>query len=294
MIDRQNDAPWSTTSWRERAGAAWLSQADRLEAMLEPVLEPLFQRADLRPGQQVLDVGCGRGVTSRIAANQVGPSGAVTGVDVSAELIDSARTATSADNTAGGGGAPIEWLVADAQRADFQTASFDAVLSRFGVMFFDDPVEAFTNLHRAVRPGGRLTIATWQPRDACDFQRVGAQAIAQALSAEGYEVPEADPAAGPYAFGVADFVESTLTDSGWSHVAVQPVDLPLYFGGPGASPQEAADMAFETAGMQSFLAGFDQRASELAAAALLKAFDAHHDGSGVRLDASILVTQATA
>lgn len=260
--------------------------------MLAPVLEPLFDHAALSDGERVLDVGCGRGATSYVAAELVGRSGAVAAVDVSPDLIAEAEARELA--SAGSERAPIDWIVADAQRASLAHQHFDVVISRFGVMFFDDPVAAFANLRRATRGDGRLAIATWRPRNACDFQSVGWQAIVEKLRSNDYVVADADPTAGPYAFGVDDFVGSLLHDAGWRSVDLQPVELPLYYGGPGASPSEAVESAMGMAGLQSFLAGFDDRAGDLAAEALLEAFSAHHDGSGVRLDAAILTTTATA
>ncbi len=290
MSDQPSKSPWSTDTWRTSGGAAWSANAHRLEAMLEPVLEPLFADADLQGGERILDVGCGRAATTYAAARIVGADGAVTAVDVSAELIADAQAGAALGRDA----APIDWMVADAQDADLGADAFDAVISRFGVMFFNDPVAAFANLRRAARADGRLAMATWQPRDACDFQSVGWDAIANALAADGYEIEMPAPAAGPYSFGLDDHVRSVLADAGWRDVRVRPVDLPLYYGGPGLSPADAVDTAMAMPGMQTFLGAYDERAAELAASALLDAYTPRHDGTGVRLDASILITTAHA
>ncbi|MEM9513876.1 MAG: methyltransferase domain-containing protein [Actinomycetota bacterium] len=290
MSDQPSSPPWSTDTWRTSGGAAWSANATRLEAMLEPVLEPLFAEADLCAGERILDVGCGRAATTYAAARLVGRGGAVTAVDVSPELIAEAQAGAAL----GGESASIEWIVGDAQVADLGEGVFDAVVSRFGVMFFNDPVAAFSNLRTAARVAGRLSMATWQPRDACDFQSVGWDAIAAALVANGYELELPDPAAGPYSFGLDDHVRAVLTDAGWRDVRVRPVDLPLYYGGPGLSPSDAVETAMAMPGMQTFLGAYDEDASALASAALLDAYVPRHDGTGVRLDASILVTTARA
>ena len=291
MNDRPTRPPWSTDAWREQAGRSWLAKADRLEAMLAPVLEPLFDHAGLGEGECVFDIGCGRGATALRAAELVGATGSVLAVDVSSDLIAEASR-LSAD--AGMQRAPITWEVGDAQRAQFGVDRFDAAISRFGVMFFDDPIEAFANVRRQMRPSGRLAVATWQPRDACDFQSVGVSSIIDALRSHDYEVPELDPNAGPYAFGVEDHLRQTLDHAGWREVRVHPVRLPLYCGGPGLSTAEAVDTALGVEGLKRLLAPYDQHAHDLAAEALTEAFAAHHDGTGVGLEAAIMVTTASA
>jgi SAM-dependent methyltransferase len=286
--DTSQDNPFTTDAWRGKGSASWLEQADRLEAMLDPVLDPLFDAAALAPPEAVLDVGCGRGVTTRAAAAIVGTTGRVTAVDVAPDLIEAAAARAVPD-----GAAPIEWLVADAQRAPFADGSFDAVISRFGVMFFDDAVAAFANLRRAVRPGGRLAVCTWRPRDASPFQHAGYDAIVTALTAAGYDIAAGDPTAGPYAFGVDSYVHEVLGAAGWHDIVLTPLEMPLYFAGPETSPLDAVGVALGMHGTRAMLAPFDDRARDIAHDALLHAYERHHDGSGVRLDAAMVLITAT-
>ncbi|CAN5365166.1 methyltransferase domain-containing protein [soil metagenome] len=285
-----NDAtsPFSSDAWRTTASESWLVNADRLEEMLEPVHEPLLAIAALAPGERVLDVGCGRGSTARRAAMAVGPSGSVVAVDVAVRLIAAAEaTPLPAD------AAPIEWVVGDAQHVELPLAGVDAVISRFGVMFFDDPVDAFANIRRATRPGGRLAVATWRPRDASPFQSAGYDAAMRVLKAEGYDVTPKDPAGGPFSFGVDKKVHEILGGAGWTDVVVHAVEMPLYFAGPGASADDAVEVALGMAGWQDMLAPFDDAAREIAAAALRDVYGRNHDGTGVRLDAAMAVLGAT-
>ena len=256
--------------------------------MLEPVLDPLFEQAALRPGEQVLDIGCGRGATTYRAAHEVGRTGAVTAADVSPDLLAEAQSVASP----GSGDASIEWVVADAQRAALGESRFDAAISRFGVMFFDDPVAAFVNVRRAVRSGGRLAMVTWRPRNACDFHSVGWAAVNEALVENGYDVADSNPVAGPFSLGVDEVVESVLGEAGWVDIAVEPLELPLYFAGPNIPVDAAVDTAMGMTGMQTFLQPYDDRARALAADALREAYTTRHDGSGVRLDAAMLITTA--
>ncbi|MEM1215183.1 MAG: class I SAM-dependent methyltransferase [Bacteroidota bacterium] len=219
MSDHEANSAWSTDSWRTAGGGNWLAQADRLEAMLVPLLDPLFAHAALRSGEQVLDIGCGRGATTYRAAREVGRTGAVTAVDVSSDLLAEAQSVASPAS----GDATIDWLVADAQRAELGDARFDAAISRFGVMFFDDAVAAFANVRRAVTAGGRLAMVTWRPHNTCDFHTVGWDAVNEALRANGYDVADSDPAAGPFSLGVDDVVQSVLGDAGWVGIEIEPL-----------------------------------------------------------------------
>jgi SAM-dependent methyltransferase len=255
--------------------------------MLEPVLAPLFAHAALVPGETVLDIGCGRGASTLMAAAIVGPGGAVTAVDVASDLIDAASALPVATDAA-----PIEWIAADAQRTSLGKHRFAAVISRFGVMFFDDPVEAFANLRRATKPGGRLAVATWRPRDASEFQYAGSDAITAALRDAGHDVPTTDPAAGPYSFGVDAHVHDVLGRAGWRDVVVHPVEMPLMFAGPGASVDDAVDMAMGMPGVRSMIEPYGDGASEIAAAALRTVYASHHDGTGVKLLAAMTIITA--
>ena len=128
----------------------------------------------------------------------------------------------------------------------------------------------------------------------CDFQSVGWRAIGEALVGEGYHVAKVDPTAGPYRFGVDEHVRSVLAKAGWRDVAIDPVELrAVTTVAPAPRRARAVDIALGMAALQSFLAAYDDRAGELAARALLDAFGAHHDGTGVRLDASVIVITAS-
>ena len=154
-----SDASSTPEVWPGDRAERWVRLADRLERQLAPVTDLLLAAAELRPGERVLDVGCGTGPTTRRAAAAVGPQGAVTGLDVSPEMIAAARERDTPH-----GGASIRWVEADAVTWDAGGGQFDVVISQFGVMFFADPAAAFANFARMTAPGGRLHIAVWAER----------------------------------------------------------------------------------------------------------------------------------
>ena len=137
--------------WNGDAGRAWVRMQQRMDAALAPVTTALEKAAAVRAGENVLDVGCGTGATTLVLAAAAQPGGSALGVDISATLLGLARSRVLA----------ASFVEADA--ASFAGSSrFDAVVSRFGVMFFDDAVAAFANLHRLAAPAGRLVFACWR------------------------------------------------------------------------------------------------------------------------------------
>ncbi len=145
---------------------------------LKPVADVLFAAANLRTGERVLDVGCGTGVTTHWAAREVGPSGRVVGLDISADMLAAAAAEPARD-----GAAPVEWVTADAVTWPPTPDAFDVVLSRFGVMFFSDPTAAFTRLATATRSGGRLAMTVWARRDDSDLFAVPLRAALERCAA---------------------------------------------------------------------------------------------------------------
>lgn len=197
--------------WNDNAGLKWAEQQDVMDAMLAPVTSLLMDAVAISPGERVLDIGCGTGETSLIAID----AGAdVTGVDISEPMLNLARSRAD-------GGAKL--LLADASeyRAD---EGFDVIMSRFGVMFFDDPVAAFTNIKANLNPGGRMVFACWQSPKLNHWVIVPMQAIKPLLP----EAPETDPhAPGPFAFADADRLTGILTEAGFNDVSMTPHSMDI-------------------------------------------------------------------
>jgi SAM-dependent methyltransferase len=159
--------------WSELA-PTWFELEDQLEEVGGPPGELAMDRLGLLPGQRVVDLGCGLGRTTLALAARVGPGGEVVGVDISAEMLTQGR-----DRAARLGAENVEFVHADAQVHDFGQARFDAAYSRFGVMFFSDPVAAFANIRRALRPGGTLSFVCWQGVFDNDWMLVPGAAAAE-------------------------------------------------------------------------------------------------------------------
>ena len=170
----------ANTEQAEYWGAAqsWIDCRNMLDALLQPVLDRLLDGAALQPGQAVLDIGCGTGASSMAAARSVGADGQVTGADISALMLDLAL------QRAGCAGLEnVTYLKSDVQTYPFEAAAFDHVISRFGVMFFDDPVAAFRNVRAAMRPGARLTFVAWAGQAVNPWFAIPRQAAVDVLGA---------------------------------------------------------------------------------------------------------------
>lgn len=224
-----NAAQWK--NWNEISGPKWVRLGARMESRLGGVTELLFARAAPRPGERVLDIGCGLGSTTLPLAERVGAGGHVLGIDLSEPMLAVAR-----ERVAAAGLNQVTLLRADAQIHPFPDARFDLVISRFGVMFFADPFAAFTNLRRALRPGGRLCCAAWA--DIADNPH-WAIPHAIALRHLGPAKPRPPRTPGPLAFSDRDYVRSILEAAGFVDIAVNAEPVFLH----GTSLAEEAELA---------------------------------------------------
>ncbi|MFP5376946.1 MAG: class I SAM-dependent methyltransferase [Acidimicrobiia bacterium] len=201
-------------AWDGEEGERWAAHADRYEAAAARLAGRLVDGPFVSPGDAVLDVGCGTGWAARRLARRAHP-GAVLGVDLSSRMLDEARRRAAAEGVAN-----LSFEQADAQVHPFADESFDVVVSSFGALFFADPVAAFANLRRALRPGGRLALLAW--RDMTSNPWVTAIRDALAL---GRALPDPPPhAPGPFGLADAGHVRSVLAGAGFAGVELEPVD----------------------------------------------------------------------
>jgi hypothetical protein len=227
--------------------------------------------AAVEPHERVLDIGCGTGQTTREAA-RAAAAGSALGVDISEQALQRAW-ALSADE-----GLPnVSFQRADAQVHRFRRAHFDVCISRFGTMFFADPLAAFTNIGLALRPGARLVLLVWQAAERNEWSSV----IRQALTA-GTTAP-AGPANGPNPFSLADpaVTERILTAAGFTGITVTDVHEPVWYGPDSATAYEAVLRLYEP---HTLLAAADPATAEQARRRLRAAVAAHDTDTGVYFD----------
>jgi SAM-dependent methyltransferase len=197
-------------AWDGPEGEYWALHHARFDATIAPHHAVLLKAAAIAPGERVLDIGGGNGITSRDAARAVGPSGEVLGVDLSGPMLARAEQLATEEGLGN-----VRFERGDAQVHPFKPAAFDLVMSRFGVMFFENPVAAFSNISSALCPGGRLAMLVWQSVAANEW----ISAIGAAL-AVGRDLPAPPPGApSPFALADNDYVHRTLTGAGFTDVA---------------------------------------------------------------------------
>ncbi len=222
------EQPTQSEYWNGPAADRWISAREVMDRSMASITRVALERAAPRPGEQVLDVGCGCGTTTLMLARQVGPDGRTVGVDVSAPMIEVARGRA--------GDAPVEFVVADAGAAPF-SPTFDLVFSRFGVMFFADPAAAFRNLCAALAPLGRMTFICW--RALRDNPWAAAPLMAARDLLPPMEAP--DPTApGPFAFADGERLRGILAAAGFSSIEISPHDDHIF---TGATVEEATEHA---------------------------------------------------
>ncbi|MBE1526106.1 SAM-dependent methyltransferase [Sphingopyxis sp. OAS728] len=273
-----------THDWNGDSGTRWAANLARLDVMLEEFGKAAIAAANARPGEQILDIGCGSGTSTFPLAERLGPDGYVLGVDISEQLVEIARAAAPA-------GAPVEFRCADAASAPLPAGSFDLLFSRFGVMFFDDPVAAFTHMRRALKPGGRLAFVCWRGAQENDWVRLPMAAIRDIV-----EPIPADPTApGPFAFGDRQRLADILAAAGFTAIDIAPFDTSISYG-RGATREKAVDdaldMAFQVGPLARALADQPDDVREKAAIAVRAAFAKRPGETSVLIDGAAWIVTA--
>jgi SAM-dependent methyltransferase len=264
FVDAGNEEQFR--AWNGADGEDWEVFADRYELISGRFDPALFAGAGIGAGDRVLDVGCGTGVSTRTAA-RLAVEGHVTGVDLSARLLAEARRRSEA-----AGLINTTFVQGDAQVHPFEPAAVDVVISRFGVMFFSDPVAAFTNIGAAVRSGGRLSVLAWQGLARNEWVHTLLEALAAGRSLPG----PLSGAPGPFGLADPDTVRRVVTAAGWADVDLADVRESMHLG---ADADDAYDFASHLGVTRGLLGGLDEE-TRAAALATLRARLGERAGPG--------------
>jgi SAM-dependent methyltransferase len=266
--------------WNGDAGQAWVEAQEVLDGLFRPFERQLVDAVRASSARRVLDVGCGTGATTIAIGRSLGAGGHCLGVDISEPMLALARVRAARE------GVPAGFLRADAETHPFEPGGWDMIVSRFGVMFFDDLVRAFTNLRRAASSGGELRLIVWRSPEENPFMTTAERAAAPLL-------PDLPPrrADGPGQFALADRarVEGLLAGSGWTEIDLRANDVGLSF------PEKDLDLYLTRLGpLGRALAGKDQSTRDSVIAQVRRAFDQYVHGGEVRLDAACWTISARA
>lgn len=262
--------------WNSEAIHAWVQLQEYLDRVLAPLSRALLAVAAVRPGERVLDLGCGCGATTLALADKAAE---VVGLDVSEPMLERARERTSDRKN-------ISLLLADAAEASF-AAPFDLLFSRFGVMFFARPEPAFRNLFQQLKPGGRLAFICWQPAPASDYFYVGGRAARPFLPEP--ETPPDPRAPGPFALAEADHTKEILQKAGFQDIRIQAAKHELWVAD---SAEDAARLQARIGPLARILAEMDADMAEKAAAAMRSALSEYESDEGVHLGAATWLVTA--
>jgi SAM-dependent methyltransferase len=264
--------------WNSRAGRGWVEMQALTDRMYAPLEDLLVEAVAAVSRGAVLDVGCGTGGTTVAAAQRLGVDSRCTGVDISEPMIAAARARVERDGT------PVRFILADAQDYAFEPASVDTIMSRFGVMFFDDPVRAFDNLRRAGTDGAALLCIVWRGMADNPFMTTAERAAAPLLP----DLAPRNPG-GPGQFAFADDrrVRDILEQSGWTDIDIRPIDVECTF-------PEADLVAYLTrlGPVGLVLQEADEGTRTRVIAAIRPAFDPYVHGSDVRFTAACWMVEA--
>lgn len=269
--------------WNDQAGPRWVAMQDMIDGQIRPLGEAAMERAAIKAGERVLDVGCGCGQTSLELARRVTASGSVTGIDISAVML--ARAQQSAAEL---GVSNLRFLNADAQTHALDAAAYDVVFSRFGVMFFAHPDEAFTNLCRALRPGGRLAFVCWQALPDNAWMVVPLMAALQHLPPPPLPSPDAP---GPFAFADPQRVEGILTRAGFADVQFESLRETLSIAS-GRSLDEVVDFMLQMGPTAVVMRDADADLRQRVVDAIREALRPYFGDAGVRMPSAAWVVTA--
>lgn len=276
----RDSSPDQNRIWNGTGGQGWVEAQALLDQTFQPFEDLLVEAVWQASAKGVLDVGCGTGATTVAVARRLGADGSCLGVDISEAMIDAARARAERE------GVPATFICSDAQTYEFDPAVVDMIISRFGVMFFDDPIRAFANLRRTASNGADLRCIAWRSPAENPFMTAAEQAAEPLLPGVSERVPNA-----PGQFGFADRVrvQDILTQSGWGKIDIAPIEVPCAF------PASELVLYLSRLGpVGRALQGTDDLTRAKVIESVQPAFDPYLDGAEVRFTAACWMISARA
>jgi SAM-dependent methyltransferase len=280
------DPPRASRSFVEKGGEAWVRMQGRTDTLIDPLGRIAIERLGVVAGERILDVGCGCGQTLLQLAERAGPSGQVLGVDISPPLLACARERVAGRPT-------IALALGDAQAYAFAPGAFDAVYSRFGVMFFDDSRAAFRNLRGAARSSGRLSFVCWQDLAKNPWAARPLEAVMRLLPESAMPDLLREGRPGPFFMSDPARVRAILGDAGWKDVSIEPVEMPLHLGGA-ATLDDAVEYSLQIGPAARAMTDAPETLKPALEAALHEALAPFASARGVFVDGAAFVVGARA
>ncbi len=266
--------------WNGPVGERWASLQEKIDENLKGITGALFDFATPKAGERVLDLGCGCGTTSFMLEKIVGEKGKVVGIDISNPMLELARARAHKNHS------HVTFIEADASVHNFAQFKFDLIFSRFGVMFFDDPVVGFTNIRHAMQHGARLVFVCWRAMKENDWANVPFQAALPLLPPQ----EQADPLApGPFAFADAARVKTILVRSGLKDVAIEKLDAKMYMG---STVKSAAEEAMNIGPLAKAARDLDDKTRDKIRAAVENAYKKFESKDGIAPPAACWLVKA--
>jgi ubiquinone/menaquinone biosynthesis C-methylase UbiE len=266
--------------WNGPAGRAWVENQDLLDQLFKPFEDLLVEAVTDKSRHRLLDVGCGTGSTTLAIARRFEGQDCCTGIDISGRMIAAARSRAELE------GSPATFLCVNAQTYPFEPAQFYAIVSRFGVMFFSDPVQAFANLRRSASEGAELRLIVWRSAEENPFMTEAERAAAPllpALPTRRFNAP------GQFALADQDRVYSILEQSNWSEIAIRPIDVAC------AIPEKELNRYLSHLGPVGVVLQEADRGTRTRIIETIRpAFDRYVHGAEVRFTAACLMISARA
>lgn len=269
--------------WNGQAGEKWVVNSNLLDAMLAPFADQVLTVGGVRPGETVLDIGCGAGALSLKAAESVGEQGQVIGVDVSEPMVGLARQ--RAEQMA----LPARFAVEDASIFKAESPA-DLLVSRFGVMFFADPAAAFSALRDNMKPGGRMAFACWRAVPENDWVRIPLELTLPFLKAPP-EMPPAN-APGPFAFSDKTHMADLLSRAGWKDVDITPWDCQMQI--PGEDVTQNTNFMMELGPASRLIAAQELDPAPIAKALKAKLTELADENGNIRMKAAVWIVTGRA